>query len=55
LRIFNATKTAGNLWTMFAAETITSVTDGAIIVMDAPACLFIGVLRVGESGEKTQG
>jgi hypothetical protein len=45
LGIFNAAQTTGNLGTVFATESVASVADGAIVVIDLPTGLLVAVLR----------
>jgi hypothetical protein len=54
LGIFNPAQATRNLRTVLATESVASVTDGAIVVIDLPTGLLVALLRLHKAGEKQQ-
>jgi hypothetical protein len=54
LGIFEAAEATGDLGTVFAAHAVAAVADGAVVVVDHVAGVFIGVLGLGEGGKQQQ-
>ena len=54
LGIFETAEAAGDLGAVFAAHAVAAVTDGAVVVVDLVAGVFIGVLGLGEGGESNE-